>query len=62
MSKEIDLSRKIPQLVKYMEDNFKDEDGINKITILKTTAAYYDSLVAAESMKAIIIKTMGNIR
>lgn len=62
MSKEIEIAKKIPLLVEFMEDNFKDEDGINKMSILKTVATYYESLVTAESMRAMIIKSMGVIK
>ena len=62
MSKEIDLAEGIPNIIKFMEDNFKDEDGINKMTMLKTAATYYESVVTAESMRAMIIKSMGVIK
>jgi len=62
MSKELELAKKLPSLVEFMETSFKEEDGINKIAILKTVAAYYESLVTAESMRAMIIKSMGVIK
>jgi len=62
MSKDKELAQKIPLLVEYMEDNFSDVDGINKMTILKATASYYESLVTAEIMRAMIIKSIGVIQ
>jgi len=62
MSKELDLAEKLALLVEFMETSFKEEDGINKVAILKTVASYYESLVAAESMRAMIIKSMGAIK
>jgi len=62
MSKEIDLSTKIPVIIKFMEDNFKDEDGINKTALLKTVTSYYESIVAAEATRAMIIKSIGILK
>ena len=61
MSKEFDLISKTPKIVEFMEREFGAEDGINKIAMLKLVANYYEHLVASESMRAIIIKTMGKI-
>lgn len=62
MSKEKQLAKKILPIIDFMENNFKEEDGINKIVLLKSVAAYYDNLVAAETMRTMIIKSWGSIK
>ena len=62
MSKEKQLAKKIIPIIDFMEDNFKDEDGINKLVLLKSVAAYYDNIVAAETMRTMIIKSWGSIK
>lgn len=62
MSKEIDLSKKIPLIVEFVENTFKEEDGINKHLLLKSVASYYESLVAAETTRTMIIQAWGKIQ
>lgn len=62
MSKDTELAKGIPPIIEFMEEAFAEEDGINKMALLKTAATYYESLVAAESMRALIIKSMGVIK
>ena len=51
------MSNKLPEhinaLIAYMDDNVP-VDGMYKVTILKTVAEYYSTLVQAESMQIAI--------
>lgn len=62
MSKELILIDSVQDIVKYVEENFDKLDGIDKIVLLKSAAAYYDSVVAAEATRTMLIKTWGNIK
>lgn len=62
MSKENNLAKEIPAIIEFMEEAFAEEDGINKIALLKTVTAYYESLVTTESMRAMIIQTFKAIK
>ena len=48
-------------LIEFMEENVS-LDGTYKIALLKTVAAYYESMVHAESMNAILMKTFSNLQ
>lgn len=48
-------------LIEFMEENV-NLDGTYKIALLKTVAAYYESMVHAESMNAILMKTFSNLQ
>ena len=62
MSKEIKLANGIPTIIEFMEEAFIEEDGINKMTMLKTVAAYYENVVANEVLRNTVVKVLGNIK
>ena len=62
MSKEVTLAENVRDVVKYMEDTYPKLDGIDKIVLIKTVAAYYDALVAAEVTRTMIIQTWGKTK
>ena len=57
MSKELDLIEEITFIVDFLENRFPNMDGIDKTTILRTTATYYENLVTAEATRQLLIKT-----
>ena len=62
MSKEIELADKVPEIVAFIEATHNDLDGIDKIVLLKSAVAFYDSVVAAEATRTMLIKTWENIK
>ena len=58
------MEHKLPEHVKgliaYVEANMPI-DGPYKVAVLKTVAAYYESLTQAESMNAILVKTFNSL-
>ena len=47
-------------LITYMDDNVP-LDGTYKVALLKTITSYYESMVHAESMNALIMKSFSNL-
>jgi hypothetical protein len=56
-----EVSEEIAPLIKYIEEN-TTLDGTYRVALLKTVAAYYESLIHAESMNAILMKTFSNLQ
>lgn len=54
---EAKLPEHIAALINYM-DSTVPVDGMYKVTVLKTVAAYYEALTHAESLHAVIAKNL----
>ena len=62
MSKELILADHSHSLIYIIEEKFSNLDGIDKVVLLKSVAAYYDSVVAAEATRTLLIKSWGSIK
>ena len=50
----------IAALISYMDDNVP-LDGTYKVALLKTVSSYFESMVHAESMNALIMKSFSSL-
>ena len=61
MSKEIELADHIHSLIYIMEDKFNNLSGVDKGTVLKSVASYYEHLITSEVMLATITNIRNNL-
>ena len=50
----------VQEVIKFMNENVP-LDGTYRIAVLKTAAAYFEAMVHAESMNAIIMKSFNSL-